>query len=368
MPTALPDTLSKIECHVRNNAVSKIDRIYQLHTLLQSRRSISRRTLLDELEVSSATLKRDIEFLRSRMRVPVVWDRELGGYRIDSRAAEAASELPGLWFSAKEIHALLTMQHLLANLDPGGILSPHIQPLMERLSALLGAASDPTDELRRRVLILGVGKRRTTPAHFEQIGAALLRRKRLLIEYYARSSDEKTEREISPQRLVHYRENWYLDGWCHLRNALRSFSVDSIRHLQTLERVAFELQDEHLSAVLDPGYGIFSGAPLQWATLRFTAERARWVAGEHWHRDQRGHFERDGTYLLEIPFTDHRELLMDILKHGRHCEVLRPDALRRVVLEDAQLMIERYEGASTTGSFCEPHGSQNEDIGKKAKP
>jgi predicted DNA-binding transcriptional regulator YafY len=76
--------------------------------------------------------------------------------------------------------------------------------------------------------------------------------------------------------------------------------------------------------------------------LRFTPERARWVASEQWHPQQEGQLQADGSYLLRIPYADHRELIMDILKHGTHCEVLRPVSLRQVVAEEVKGMAEKY--------------------------
>ena len=59
--------------------MSQTDRIARIRRLLDERRSISRQTLLDQLEVSPATLKRDLAFLRDAMNTPIVWDRDLGG-------------------------------------------------------------------------------------------------------------------------------------------------------------------------------------------------------------------------------------------------------------------------------------------------
>ncbi|MBD5804160.1 hypothetical protein AZOA_36030 [Azoarcus sp. Aa7] len=323
--------------------MSQTDRIIRIRKLLDERRSVSRQMLLETLEVSPATLKRDIAFLRDAMNIPIAWDRELGGYHLDPGQTRGAQyELPGLWFSDKEIHALLTMQHLLANLDPGGILAPHVQPLVARLNKLLGSAENTADEVRRRVLIVGIGKRSMKLAHFENIGSALLRRKRLAIRYYSRGRGEETTREVSPQRLVHYRENWYLDAWSHLRGALRNFAIDSIRQVELLETAAKDVSNQTLDTVLGPGYGIFAGSTLQWARLRFSPERARWVATEHWHPQQKGEFEADGSYVLEVPYADHRELMMDVLKHGTHCEVLGPEGLRRVVAEEALELANKY--------------------------
>lgn len=323
--------------------MDRSERFYLIRQLLARQRYVTTRQFMDALEVSQATFKRDIQYLRDRFQLPIEWCRELGGYVLDRSQPEAAqAELPGMWFSDKEIHALLTMQHLLANLDPGGLLAPHVEPLVRRLDTLLGAADDASEEVRRRVLIVGIGKRGMKLAHFEKVGSALLRRKRLSIRYYARGRGEESDRQISPQRLVHYRENWYLDAWCHVRGALRSFAVDSIRSVALLDLAARDIPQDTIDAVLGPGYGIFAGSTLQWARLRFSPERARWVASEFWHPDQKSHFQSDGAYVLEIPYADHRELLMDILKHGRHCEVLAPDALREVVGEELRAMCLRY--------------------------
>ncbi|MDX9700415.1 MAG: WYL domain-containing protein [Rhodocyclaceae bacterium] len=332
--------------------MSQTDRIVRIHKQLGERHTVSRAALLEQFEISPATLKRDLAFLRDNMNIPIVWDRERGGYRIDpAQTTGAQLEMPSMWFTDKEIHALLTMQHLLANLDPGGLLAPHVEPLIERLNKLLGAADNPAEEIRRRVLIVGIGKRAMKLTHFENIGAALLRRKRLRIRYYARGRDEENEREISPQRLVHYRENWYLDAWCHLRGALRNFAVDSVRCAELLTRDAKDVPNKTLDSVLGPGYGIFAGGTVQTARLRFSAERARWVASEHWHPDQRGTLDPDGSYILEVPYADHRELMMDVLKHGRHCEVLGPEGLRSTVQNEirAMLNLTLNENAGSSG-------------------
>ena len=323
--------------------MNRTERLYRIDQLIAERGVVSRDALLDLLEVSLATLKRDLEYLRDRLNAPIVWDRDAGGYRFErTQTVGAQYELPGLWFSDREIHALLTMQHLLAELDPGGLLAPHVKPLMARLDALLGSAENPADEIRRRVRILGVGKRALRLEHFEHIGSALLGRQRLNIRYFARGSGEESVREVSPQRLVHYRENWYLDAWCHLRSGLRSFAVDSIRSVAAVALPAHDVAEAELDATLGPGYGIFSGAALQHAVLRFSPERARWVASERWHPAQKGSFDGDGFYRLEFPYADPRELIMDVLRHGRHCEVLAPESLRLAIGEELIAMNRAY--------------------------
>lgn len=318
------------------------ERIYQIDQMLNDRRSVSFKEMQDRLEVSNATLKRDLAYMRDRLNAPITYDKELGGYHFEKQGPGVQYELPGLWFSAEEIHALLTMQHLLADLDTGGLLGPHIKPLLSRLIALLGTADDSADQVKKRIKIETVGARHFHLDQFQAVGSALLRRKRLVIEYHARGSNEVSTREVSPQRLVYYRDNWYLDAWCHMRNALRNFSVDAIKRAEIMEVKAEDISEKKLNVILGEGYGIFSGKDIQWAVLHFTPERARWVASEKWHPQQKGKFLSDGTYELKVPYSDERELIMDIMKHGSEIKVIAPNSLVELVKNTLKLAMSNY--------------------------
>jgi len=320
--------------------MSNNERIYRIDQLLNDRKIVSFQDLLDRLEVSPATLKRDLAYMRDRLNAPIVYDKERNGYRFEVGTENYA--LPGLWFSAEEIYALLTMQHLLSNLDSDGLLSKHIKPLQSRLLAMLEDGDSSLDEIQKRVKIEKMGSRQFNLEHFQEIGSALVKRKRLVIEYQSRSKDENTKREISPQRLIYYRDNWYLDAWCHFKEALRSFSVDKIYACELEEREANEIDDKILDIELGSGYGIFAGSDVKWATIRFSPERARWVVSEKWHPNQNGCILEDGTYELKVPYSDERELIMDIMKHGSHAKVVSPPKLIELIASELNDMKKQY--------------------------
>ncbi len=307
--------------------MDRTERFYRIDRLLRSHRIVPLQRFLDDLEISRATFKRDLEYLRDRFNAPLVYDRDAGGYRYDEPQEGPRFALPGLWFSAAELHALATLEQLIEGLQPG-LLAPHVGPLRERLDAMLGASAADAGSVARRVRLLGLGQRRLEPACFEVLAGALFARRRLRLRHFNRAEDRHTERTVSPQRLVHYRENWYLDAWCHLRRGLRSFAVDAIEQAEPLDQPAREIPDAELDAHVAGGYGIFTGAPRAVARLRFTATRARWVAAEHWHPAQRSTWLPDGSYRLEVPYADDRELVMDLLKHGPEVEVEGPAELR----------------------------------------
>jgi predicted DNA-binding transcriptional regulator YafY len=330
------------ELRGQHATMDRTERFYKIEQLLHDRRFASFEQIQEALGVSRATVKRDLQYLRDRLHAPIVYDRDSNGYHFAAPGRDAPRfELPGLWFNSSEILALLTMQNLLEEVQPG-LLGPHIAPLQTRLQSLLGSREDAPADIARRIRILHAAKRRSDLKWFELIAATLLKRRRLLIRHWSRARDEETEREVSPQRLVHYRDNWYLDAWCHLREEIRSFAVDAIRHAAPLEQRAKEVARRELDATLSAGYGIFSGAKVQWAKLRFAPEHARWVASEQWHPQQKATTDAAGRYLLELPYSNPTELVMDILRHGSGVEVLAPASLREAVRRELSAALAAY--------------------------
>lgn len=321
--------------------MDRTERFYKIDALLQANRFVPIERMLRELEVSKATFKRDIEYMRERLNAPIEWNRDEGGYRYAGLRDDRQQALPGLWFNSSEAYALLMMQALLAEMQPG-LLGAHIEPLKARLRAVIESGQHPASDVESRVRLLNVAVRAVPDKNFEVAAKALLRRERLEINYYGRGRDEASIREVSPQLLIHYRGNWYLAAWCHKQKGMRSFAMDAIQQATVLTKAAKVISKRELDSFVGQGYGIFSGATVRWATLRFSAERARWVSRELWHPLQRSIQDIDGKLVLELPFTDMRELSMDILRHGRHVEVLEPSELRLLVQAEMRQALEQY--------------------------
>lgn len=318
--------------------MDRSERFYKIDQMLSARHVVPVNDFLSELDVSLATFKRDLEYLRDRLNAPIIWDRDAGGYRYDAQQNTGpAFALPGIWFNASEAHALLLIQKLLQDIHPG-LLGAQIEPIQIRLKALLGSGDHSADEVEKRFRMIHAAKRIMPLKYFEVIASATLRRKQLKIVHFNRERNEASERLISPQQIVFYRDNWYVDAWCYLRKAIRSFSIDAITGAELIDEDAKEISPSEIKQYFEHGYGIFSGTSVQWAKLKFTSARARWVASESWHPDQRGLYDTDGSYLLEVPYADDRELLMDILRHGDEVEVMAPVALRiriKAILQSA---------------------------------
>ncbi|MGZ0020321.1 helix-turn-helix transcriptional regulator [Nitrosomonas sp. wSCUT-2] len=322
--------------------MNPFQRLYQLHRILAAHRlPVSHKRLEELLECSRATVTRAIDMLRDNFNAPLVYDRDRNGYHYDTKESNVF-ELPDVWFDANELHALLTAQQLLEQIEPD-LLGAQLKPVKDRLEKILAAQHSNNPPITaHRIRILRMMGRQTGLKHFQTTASAVLQRKQLNITYHSRSRDQQTERTVSPQRLTHYRDNWYLDAWCHKREALRSFAVERIAASTLLDTAAREIPEAELDEHFATGYGIFAGKATRTAILRFTTERARWVADEQWHPRQQGKFLPDGRYELHIPYASKTELVMDILKHGAAVEVIAPETLRQTILLNLQQAQEYY--------------------------
>lgn len=322
--------------------MDRFDRIFELNKILAHRKTpISGEALQERLECSRATLGRIVQSMREHLNMPIIYDRERNGYYYD-RSEASPFELPGLWLNSSELYALLVTQKLLTTVQPG-LLEQTLAPIQDRINQILQNKYAGHPEIDKRIRILQIASRPTNLEHFQKITSALLNRKQLRILYHGRARDKITEREISPQQLIYYRNNWYLDAWCHEQKGLRSFSLDRLHPVLIYnDKPAKEISEKQLKGHYNDAYGIFAGKADKLAVLRFSSHAAKWVADEHWHHDQVGTVLKTGEYELQIPYGNPTELIMDILKYGPDVEVLKPDALRQAVVNRIAEAASRY--------------------------
>ncbi len=323
--------------------MDRYERILTLHRLLKSAHyPVPLPRLMDELECSRATLYRDIAFLRDALGAPL---ESAGGdqaaFRYQAGEGERF-ELPGLWLTSDELAALLALNELIGRSGPG-VLAGALAPFKARIEHLLSDRGSGKALPIERIRVIPWGERKLDQQVFRIAAGAVLERRQLRFRYRARTTNTDSRRTVSPQRLTHYRDNWYLDVWDHDREALRSFAVDRIVEPLALDAPATDVAEADLNELLASSYGIFAGKPKAWATIRFSEHAARWVADEHWHSQQKGEWLPDRRYELKLPYSNSKELLMDVLKYGPDAEVVAPLPLREEMKILLQLARDAYK-------------------------
>lgn len=319
--------------------MSRFDRIYRIHDLLRgARHPVPMRRFMEQLEASRNTVTRDFEYLRDTLGAPIVYCREHNGHQYDPAAP--VFELPGFWMNASELYALLACEQLLETVQPG-LVTHRLAPLRLRIHSLLGESGHDARRISERVEILATQKRYANHQVFDPVAEATLSGYQLSFRYTGRSASRESTRTTSPQKIIHYRSNWYLLAQCHKAQALRLFSLDRIEQPEVQKTPANAVPDSELTAFTASGFGIFGGDRKGTAHLKFTTHVAQWVADEQWHPDQIAEWRDDG-YHLQMPFSDSRELMMEILRYGADVEVLAPADLREGVAARIRKMGQIY--------------------------
>lgn len=321
--------------------MDKFDRFQLLHRIFKNhRRPVALSLLAQKLECGERTVKRTIEQMQDYLGAPIEYFAKEKGWQYVGENSDLF-ELPGLWLTSDELQSLTLLMHSMESFGKG-LLRDELGVIDRQIDRLLSARGIKRSKFDQHIKVLSMANRQIANRTFRLVGEALLQHQCLNIRYSS-YHQQKTKRRISPQNLVYYRENWYIDAWCHLRAELRTFSLARIEWLQIVDEKAKTIPANILSDHFEQSFGIFAGQTKHTVKLRFDRSIAREIANQQWHPQQQGEWEGD-EYLLSIPYSDERELTQDILKHIPHVYVESPVKLREAVQNKLHAGLERYSG------------------------
>jgi predicted DNA-binding transcriptional regulator YafY len=181
---------------------------------------------------------------------------------------------------------------------------------------------------------------------YQDLQEAALRHHPVEITYCSRAHPEPTDRRVDPYGLTYKIGGWYLVGYCHLRQGIRTFGLDRIKRLRVVSESRFAYPpDFDLAEWLAKGWQLQAGGEPTEVVVRFDREVADWIAGGHWHPTQRTKRLSDGRLDFTVTVTGYEEMLYWVLSFGSQAEVLEPAPLRTAVAEAAQRMVRKYSGS-----------------------
>jgi predicted DNA-binding transcriptional regulator YafY len=253
-------------------------RLLDLLSLLQGRRDWPGNELADRLEVSTRTIRRDVERLRGLGYPVESLTGPAGGYRL-----RAGTAMPPLLLDDDEAIAIAVGLRTAARASVAGIEETAVRALV-KLEQVLPA------HLRRRVSALGtatftppVAGPTVDPQHLTVIATACRDFECLRFAYRSRDGID-SRREVEPHSLVNHGRRWYLLAWDRRREDWRTFRVDRLaRPTSTGVRfVARSLPASDAAAYLEQS---IAGAPSRFealVTLHAPAEEISSRVPAHW--------------------------------------------------------------------------------------
>ncbi len=308
--------------------MSLLERIYFFHDELKHNRFPNSKHLSDQFEISPATARRDIAYMRDRLLAPLAFDNRKNGFYYSDQDFRLPFE------NSPKIITLLALLNKLAQ-EAGLAELPEVEKLTKRLTTLL----DPDlTRLIDKINYEWIEVESIDPQIFSVILEALVKSSGLQLQYRS-VKGELSSRHIDPLQLTNYQGRWYLFGFCHLRKSNRLFHIARISHAQKSEQpIADHTPDTDF---MNNSFGIFTGESVYRATILFTSTAAELVRHQHWHKDQQIKQSEEGI-LMEIPVSDDREILMKILQYGQMAEVVAPPSLKKRVKDEISAMAAKY--------------------------
>jgi predicted DNA-binding transcriptional regulator YafY len=314
------------------------ERYFWFHEQLKKNRYPSTKDLMEVFEIEYRTAQRNIAFMRDRLKAPLKYSREKGGYYY----SEKSYEFPKARFTEKEIMGLIIAE-CLAHTIPDKRILEEINSFTEKFSFTTGIN---VNKLKKKISIKNVRYDKVEPKVFEAVIEALNSDRKLWIEYKSRNTQEITERTVNPLHMLLYKGNWHLFAFCEKKDALRNFALSGILQIKISEDIiSDDLPNVDIEKLIEENYGIYiheTEADKVEVSLKFHKDVAEIVRTQVWFPLQNLEEIEDGSIILTFPVTDFRELEHDILKYGAYLEVLKPVELREKIKETIAKMSQLY--------------------------
>lgn len=296
-----------------------------------------------EFEHDPKTSNRSIEYFRDRYRAPIDYNPSRRGYYY----TDPLFQLPATHLTENELVALLVSRKLLSD-AAAGPLGEELGKVSSKLGALLSKAVPAKVDPERAFSFRWNGIAAGDPIIFKQTVTALLSCRLLSFCYFSPIAAACTMRTVEPHHMVNHMGTWHLIAYCRLRQQWRDFSLARISLCHIEDEDFAPRADSDWRPWLESTFGIFQNRERFEVTIRFSAERARWVRGEVWHPGQRQEELETGELQLTVPVSHEAEIVMEILKHGSHAEVVAPKWLRERVREEIEAMRTVYAEPAAT--------------------
>jgi predicted DNA-binding transcriptional regulator YafY len=291
-----------------------------------------------QLEVHPRTVHRDLEFMRDSWRAPIEYSREKNGYYY----ADPDYSLPIVRLSEGELIAIFLAERLLQEFQ-GTPFGADLAAAFEKLTAHLpDEVTIDLSHLRESFSFRHQSADAGDARCFAALLKAVQKAKQLELEYWSASRDMISTRVVDPYHLASIGGEWYLIGYCHLREGVRMFVPRRIKKLrETGERFA-RPADFKIADYLDGTFRAVRGdGEAVTVRLRFSPDQAKYVRERVWHPSQELKQSTDGGLELTIRVNHLLEVKRWILSYGAGCEVLEPAELREELRAEAKAMLDR---------------------------
>jgi proteasome accessory factor B len=301
----------------------------------------NRIALAEDIEVTTKTIQRDIDFMRDRLHLPIAYNGMRQGYEF-TRQVES---FPLVELSEAELVSVFVAQKALES-SRGTVFEQPLRSAFEKLvSGLEGRVTLSWQDLEERVSFRNFPLVPADLEVFQAVGDAVRRGVMLEFDYKKLNAFGYERRKVEPYHLANILNQWYCFGHDLKRGQIRTFVLGRMRKAaagtQTFTRPRNFRLEEHLRG----SFGVFAkegGTATHTVRLHFDAFASQLVRERQWHPGQSIQELAGGELELKLLLGNLAEIEPWVLGWGAHVKVLRPKALVERVRQVGRYYRETY--------------------------
>lgn len=204
--------------------MNRIDRLFGILTLLQSKKHVSAEQIAAKFEISIRTVYRDIKAL-GELGIPVSFETSRGYFVVPGYF------LPPVAFTSEEANALLIMESMAYGFTDKSIQTHYTNALNKVKAVLKNSQKEKLEFLDKTIKFQLPAWINNGYEYLSILQNAILSRHIIELEYKS-STGETSIRQTEPIGLIYYAFNWHLIAWCHSRNEYRDFRISRILNIK----------------------------------------------------------------------------------------------------------------------------------------
>lgn len=315
-----------------------LERMMFIHEFIQVGKFPDATRLAADLEVTPRTVKRDLEFMRDRLHLPIEFDRARRGYHY----TQPVESFPTLAVTEAEIFALLIAHKAVAQYRG----TPYERPLasaFRKLTGFLGRDGEYTlSHLQEALSFRPFAPDDLDLENFQVVVRALQERRELRFRYRKLNQRDFATRRVHPYHLACVENHWYLFAHDLDRRDLRTFALVRLRHPEIAGARFERPRDFSPDTYLRGSLVVFKGQQDYEIVVEFDAWAADLIRGRRWQATQEITELPGGGLRLRLRLNNLEEIERWVLSWGLHATVIRPRALARRLHRTTAELARRY--------------------------
>jgi predicted DNA-binding transcriptional regulator YafY len=312
-----------------------LERMLRIHQAIQGGSHPNATTLARELEVSTKSIQRDLEFMRDRLNLPLEYSHAHNGYLY----TEEVSSFPTLQITEGELFALLVAEKSLQQYRGTHFEKPLLSAFKKMAASLPDTVSLNLAEWQQTISFRTSAEPVLNLEIFDALAKATARHQQLELDYRKPGRAQMERRLIDPYHLANINGEWFLFAFDHLRKDIRTFVPARIQAVRPTGQTFERPQKFSLEKRLRDSFGVHSGQGEFEVILHFNALVADYIREKRWHPSQTVRELKGGGLELRLKLSSLVEIQRWVLGWGGSVRVLRPPELKQAVQAAARQIL-----------------------------